>query len=93
MIAQGISVVTDIPMLTDVLVRNIETITQTKMSREERWKNVSGKFVIHDQDIIINKHVLLVDDVVTTGSTIEACGEVLLTVKGLKLSIGVLAEA
>ena len=93
MIAQGISVVTDIPMLTNVLVRNVETVTQTKMSREERWKNVSGKFVIHDQDIIINKHVLLVDDVVTTGSTIEACGEVLLTVKGLKLSIGVLAEA
>jgi ComF family protein len=93
MIAQGISVVTDIPMLTDVLVRNVETVTQTKMTREERWKNVSGKFVIHDQDIIINKHVLLVDDVVTTGSTLEACGEILLSVKGLKLSIGVLAEA
>jgi ComF family protein len=93
MIGEGISTITDIPLLTDVLIRNVETVTQTKMNREERWKNVSGKFIIINPEKIENKHVLLVDDVVTTGSTIEACGESLLNIKGLKLSIAVLANA
>lgn len=93
MIGKGISLVTDIPILTDVLIRNVETVTQTKMTREERWKNVSGKFIINNPKSIENKHVLLVDDVVTTGSTLEACGETLLSIPGLKLSIAVLANA
>lgn len=93
MIGEGISKVTDIPMLTDVLIRNVETVTQTKMTREERWKNVSGKFLIQHPKKIENKHVILVDDVVTTGSTLEACGETLLNIPGLKLSIAVLANA
>ena len=93
MIGVGMSMVLKIPMLTDVLIRNLETVTQTKMTKDERWKNVSGKFIISDGEILKNKHVLLVDDVVTTGSTLEACGEVLLTIEGLKLSIAVLAKA
>ncbi|MDD2634136.1 MAG: ComF family protein [Bacteroidales bacterium] len=93
MIGKGISSVTGIPMLIDVLLRNVETITQTKMTREERWHNVSGKFIIKNGNKIQNKHVLLIDDVVTTGSTLEACGETLLNVQELKLSIAVLAEA
>ncbi len=92
-IGHGISLVTDIPQLTDVLLRNVETVTQTKMTREERWKNVSGKFIIKNPEMIENKHVLLIDDVVTTGSTLEACGEILLSIKDLKLSIAVLANA
>lgn len=93
MIGEGISKVTKIPMVVENLVRAVETTTQTKMTKEERWKNVSGKFVINDPEQLANKHVLLVDDVVTTGATIEACGEILLEVKGLKLSIAVLAQA
>jgi ComF family protein len=93
MIGVGMSKVLKIPMLTEVLIRNLETVTQTKMTKDERWKNVSGKFIISDGEILKNKHVLLVDDVVTTGSTLEACGEVLLTIEGLKLSIAVLAKA
>ncbi|HNQ69170.1 MAG TPA: ComF family protein [Bacteroidales bacterium] len=93
MIGQGISAVTKIPLLINSLVRNKETVTQTKMTKEERWNNVSGKFSINDSELLKNKHVLLVDDVLTTGSTIEACGEVLLEVEGLKLSIAVLAKA
>ncbi len=93
MIGKGISLVTDIPILTDVLIRNVETVTQTKMTREERWKNVSGKFIINNPEKIENKHVILIDDVVTTGSTLEACGEKLLTIKDLSLSIAVLANA
>jgi ComF family protein len=93
MIGEGISKVTKTPMMIENLVRAKETVTQTKMTKEERWKNVSGKFVITDLESLKNKHVLLIDDVITTGSTIEACGEVLLTVEGLRLSIAVLAKA
>jgi competence protein ComFC len=93
MIGEGISKVTKIPMMIENLVRAKETVTQTKMTKEERWKNVSGKFVLNDLESLKNKHVLLIDDVITTGSTIEACGEVLLTVEGLRLSIAVLAKA
>lgn len=93
MIGKGISEIIKIQMLSNVLVRNIETSTQTKITKEERWKNVSGKFQLTDKDCLKNKHVLLVDDVITTGSTIEACGESLLVIDGLKLSIAVLAKA
>ncbi len=93
MIGRGISEVTSIPQYTNVFFRNEYTKTQTKMTREERWKNVSGKFVVENAEFIENKHVMLVDDVITTGSTLEACGEILLNTKGLKLSIAILAKA
>ena len=93
MIANGISEITKVPVLNNNLIRNIETTTQTKMNKEERWHNVSGKFITKNPKEIENKHILLVDDVVTTGSTIEACGEVLLKINGLILSIAVLAKA
>lgn len=92
-IGSGISAVTKIPVLTGVLIRNVETQTQTKMNKEERWQNVSGKFVLTDAEILKGKHVLLVDDVITTGATTESCGSVLLSVEGLRLSIAVLAKA
>ena len=92
-IAAGISAVTGIPVLVGMLVRNDDTKTQTKMNKEERWQNVSGKFSLTDADRLKGCHVLLVDDVLTTGATTEACGSVLLMVDGLKLSIAVLARA
>lgn len=93
LIGRGISQVINKPMLCDVFIRSAYTKTQTKMTRDERWSNVSGKFLINNEELIRNKHVLLIDDVVTTGSTIEACGEKLLSVKGLSLSVAVLAIA
>ena len=92
-IASGISAVTKIPVLTGVLVRNTDTKTQTKMNKDERWQNVSGKFVLTDSEVLKDKHVLLVDDVLTTGATTESCGTALLSVDGLRLSIAVLARA
>jgi ComF family protein len=93
MIAKGISQITKIPLSIENLVRNKETVTQTKMTKEERWTNVSGKFSIKNPAQLKGKHVMLIDDVVTTGSTMEACGEILLSVENLKLSIAVLAKA
>ncbi len=92
-IARGLSEILKFPIEHNNLVRNIATITQTKMNKEERQRNVSGKFSVLNASELENKHVLLVDDVVTSGSTIEACGEILLQIKGLKLSIAVLAMA
>ena len=92
-IASGISAVTKIPVLTGVLVRNTDTKTQTKMNKDERWQNVSGKFVLTDSEVLKDKHVLLVDDVLTTGATTESCGTALLSVVGLRLSSAVLARA
>ena len=61
--------------------------TQTKRSRYERWINVEGIFRITDPEIIKGRHILLVDDVITTGSTIESCANELLKVEGVKVSV------
>ena len=91
-IAKGISAVLNIPVAADNFIRNVETETQTKKTKDERWQNVSGKFKIVDEKLFENKHLLLVDDVLTTGATLEACGEMLVQIKGVKLSVGVLAK-
>ncbi|MBT3748841.1 MAG: ComF family protein, partial [Bacteroidetes bacterium] len=70
-----------------------KTQTQTNKSRTERYENVSGKFKVHKEEEIINKHILLIDDVITTGATIEACAEELLKTEGIKVSIAALAYA
>ena len=62
------------PVLKDVITRPQHTETQTQKGRIERWKNMEGKFVLTNPDAIKGKHVLLVDDVITTGATLEACG-------------------
>lgn len=92
-IGEGISQILKIPVCNDILIRNVETQTQTKMNKEERWQNVSGKFIVTDSNIFKNKHLLLVDDVITTGATTESCGSTLLQIEGVKISIAVLAKA
>jgi competence protein ComFC len=75
------------------LIRNIATETQTKKSRIERWKNVNSIFTVKDPDLLKNKNVIIVDDVVTTGATLEACAQTLLGIDGIKVSIAALAMA
>jgi predicted amidophosphoribosyltransferase len=75
------------------LVRTIVSATQTKRSRYERWTNVEGIFEVIDPQAIMRKHVLLVDDVITTGSTIESCVNELLKTEGVKVSVVALAFA
>ena len=75
------------------LVRVKSTETQTHKSRFARFENMQEVFRVINPEKLKGKHVLLVDDVITTGSTLEACGEQLLKVEGLKLSIATIAYA
>ncbi len=93
LLCKGISEIMDVPILDDVIIRPQFTETQTKKGRIERWTNVDGKFVLIKPDSIQNKHVLLVDDVITTGATLESCGTELLKGPDARLSIATLCYA
>ncbi|MDB5158108.1 MAG: amidophosphoribosyltransferase [Mucilaginibacter sp.] len=75
------------------LIRTRATQTQTHRSRFARFENMQEVFVINNPEKLKGKHVLLVDDIVTTGSTLEACAIPLLKIHGLKLSIATIAYA
>ena len=92
-IAKGLSVGLRIPLINNVLHRPIATSTQTRKSRYERYLNVTGKFKINNPAILENRHVLLIDDVITTGATLEACAEELLACPGVSVSVAALAWA
>lgn len=80
--AQGLSERMSVAWQTDALIRQAFTATQTRKSRLDRWKNVSTMFAVRDTNALRNKHVLLVDDVITTGATIEACAIQILELGG-----------
>lgn len=92
-ICEGMAAVMQVPIIKNVVIRQRYTDTQTKKHRTERWQNVADSFVINDVSKLGGKHLLLVDDVVTTGATLEACGTTMLSVEGVKLSIATLAQA
>ncbi len=91
LIAEGMSEIMQKPVLTDFIRRIIPTKTQTRKSRYERWENVRDTFCVTQKSGIENTHFLLVDDVITTGATIEACAKALLEIPGVSLSIASLA--
>ena len=92
-IAMGLSKGMGIPYLTDVLVRTQFTDTQTKKSRFNRWENVKSVFATVDGGKLKGKHVLLCDDVLTTGATMEAAITQLLKIEGIRVSVVTLACA
>lgn len=92
-IARGMSLSMKKEVVCDSLIRNEFTPTQTRKSRIDRWMNVKGKFRVVNPLVIANKHILLVDDVITTGATLEACAEELLKIEGVRVSIATLAKA
>ncbi|MDR1023527.1 MAG: ComF family protein [Prevotellaceae bacterium] len=94
-IAIGISQAIGKPLLTDAVFRQQYNETQTKKTREERWSNVSEVFAVRPNAAarLAGKHILLVDDVLTTGATIEACIATILKAADCKISVATLAVA
>ncbi|MGD0582830.1 MAG: ComF family protein [Bacteroidales bacterium] len=92
-ICDGISEISGIPVDRCSLERASKSDTQTRKSRYDRWLNVEGIFEVGGIEKITGKHLLLVDDVITTGSTIEACANELLKIENVKVSVIALAVA
>lgn len=91
--AKGLSKEFNIPLSSTNLIRNQFTETQTRKTKFARWENVEGKFELKNPQELNGKTVVLVDDVITTGATIDACYEALKNVPGIKVSVLSLAYA
>lgn len=92
-IAKGLSRALNIPYRTDLLLRKDFTDTQTKKSRFNRWQNVKDVFVIENETELISKTILLCDDVLTTGATMEAAIQKLVAIKDVSVIVVTLAVA
>lgn len=93
-IAIGIAEVLALEVRTDVLLRKKDTISQTKKSRMERFENMEDVFSVKNADSLEGMHILLVDDIVTTGSTLIGCASALhRACKNVKISVACLAKA
>ena len=92
-IGKGLSAVLNKQQDTNTLKRIKETATQTKKSVFERFENTAGIFELSDPTHLEGKHLLLIDDVLTTGSTLEAAINTLLSIPNVKISIFTLAVA
>ena len=86
-IARGVSEITGLPIADHVVRRKKFVESQTKKDRWQRKENVKDMFSLEDPVAIHDKHVLLIDDVVTTGATIVACGEELKKAEGIRISV------
>lgn len=91
--AEGLSKQMQINWTGTLLQRNTATQTQTKKNRLERWQNVENVFELSNSELVAGKSILIVDDVVTTGSTLEACARVLLEAKAKHISVAAIALA
>ena len=92
-IAQGISKLTNIPIDNGFIFKRKQTESQTKKTNTERWSNVSGGFRQGGQNENKYKHIAIIDDVITTGATIEACSQLLQQIEGIQISVLSIAYA
>jgi ComF family protein len=89
---KGLSEILGIPCSDEVMVRRSKTETQTKKTKLDRWANVSEVFKLVKPEEIQDKRILLVDDVMTTGATLEACGRLIVDSGCRELSIACIAS-
>lgn len=87
MIAKGISQVLNVPINTNDVLRTKFTETQTKKSKWERYDNLNGVFAIKNTHKFANKHLLIVDDVITTGATTVSLIELFKNIPNVKISV------
>lgn len=87
MIAKGLSAGTGIPIRDDVVFRIVNNKSQTSKSKTERYDNISGVFAMNNLSDFENKHILLIDDLITTGATLEECAKTILLSSNAKISI------
>ncbi len=92
-LSNGISKTMNVPVLNGIIIRSRLTETQTRKHRAERWQNVDGSFSVCNIEALSGRNILLVDDVITTGASLEACGKLILQAPGTTLSIATLAHA
>lgn len=90
-IAEGVSLKTGIPVIKDCIVRTKANETQTHKSRDERWKNVEGIFYLTKPEALEGKHILLIDDILTTGATLTNCAIAIQQGCNCKISVFTLA--
>lgn len=90
-LAKGISQTTNIPINTDCLQKTGSNISQTRKGVYERWINNQYVFSLKDEHSFSGKHILLIDDVMTTGATLESCAQCITTCNNTKISILTLA--
>ncbi len=92
-IAIGLSQSTGVEVEKNSLLRTVHTESQTRKGRFERWENVSNIFSVANPELLNGKHVLIIDDVVTTGATLEACVQALLQDSSVKVSVATVGYA
>lgn len=92
-IAKGIAAATGWILAPAALVKLRHTETQTNKGRGERWENVSGSFAVREPGMVYGKNIMIVDDVLTTGATIEACADVFSKAGAAEIYITALACA
>lgn len=78
LICDGLGESLHLQVSTEIIERVEATETQTHKNRVERWQNMQGRFKVKESSAIQNKHLILVDDVITTGATLESCAQELL---------------
>jgi ComF family protein len=91
--ATGLAVALPCPSAAYALRRTEHTASQTRKGRAERWQNVATVFEVPEPATVAGRHILLVDDVLTTGATLEACGAALLAAGASAISIATIATA
>ncbi|MDP4266565.1 MAG: phosphoribosyltransferase family protein [Bacteroidota bacterium] len=90
--AMGLSLSMGKKLVTNVLYRGYATETQTKKKIYDRWLNVKSNFIVKNSHLINGKHILLVDDVITSGSTLTSCSDTLFSIPETKVTIATIAS-